>query len=275
MKKDKTLIAGPWVGEFGWELFAWQAYIRSLSKNYNRTIVISRKNSKSLYEDFCDQFVSFNPVSGLADSFFMQGLDLKKEFVNIVKNNNLTLNKQTSILFPKRIGFPPVTHFSEAINFGKLSIIPEYIKFGEKQEKKYDYIFHIRNRQLRQEDNWSLKNWSCLKEILGSDNVACIGTKKESGWIEGTKDLRDLSLKDLFSVLSSSRFVFGPSSGPMHLSSLCGVPHIVWSIPNNRTRYEDNWNPLKTKILFLDEHNWHPSPEYVYDKFLNWKGKDE
>ena len=31
----KTLIAGPWVGEFGWELAAWQGYIRALSKNFD------------------------------------------------------------------------------------------------------------------------------------------------------------------------------------------------------------------------------------------------
>ena len=77
MKRNKTLIAGPWVGEFGWELFAWQAYVRAISRNYDKTIVISRENSKSLYEDFCDQFISHNPVGGLADSFFMYDLDIK------------------------------------------------------------------------------------------------------------------------------------------------------------------------------------------------------
>ena len=275
MKYNKTLIAGPWVGEFGWELFAWQAYIRSLSRSYDKTIVISRENSKPLYEDFCNQFISYNPVGGLADSFFMYDLDIKKEFRKIITDNNVVLDKNTTVLFPRRIGFPPATHFSEAIDFGKLSIAPEYIKFGEEQNKKYDYIFHIRSRQLRQEDNWSLENWSSLKQMLNSDKIACIGTKKESGWIEGTDDLRDLNLGDLFSVLRNSDFVFGPSSGPMHLSSLCGVPHIVWSISNNKVRYEENWNPLRTKILFLDEYSWHPSAEYVYNKFVNWKSKHE
>ena len=32
----KRLIAGPWVGEFGWELFAWQGYIRALSRHLKK-----------------------------------------------------------------------------------------------------------------------------------------------------------------------------------------------------------------------------------------------
>tara|TARA_R100000030_G_scaffold98041_1_gene87580 strand:- start:673 stop:786 length:114 start_codon:yes stop_codon:yes gene_type:complete len=36
----------------------------------------------------------------------------------------------------------------------------------------------------------------------------------------------------------------------------------------------ENWNPLKTKILFLDEHKWHPSPEYVYKKYIDWSSDE-
>ena len=49
---DKLLIAGPWVGEFGWELFAWQAYVRALSRHFPRTLIVCRKTSEALYEDF-------------------------------------------------------------------------------------------------------------------------------------------------------------------------------------------------------------------------------
>ena len=56
----KTLIAGPWVGEFGWELFAWQGYLRALSRKFDKTIIISRTASKALYDDFADEFISFD-----------------------------------------------------------------------------------------------------------------------------------------------------------------------------------------------------------------------
>tara|TARA_R110002074_G_scaffold167867_1_gene329118 strand:+ start:2121 stop:2933 length:813 start_codon:yes stop_codon:yes gene_type:complete len=267
----KRIIAGPWVGEFGWELFAWHAYVRSLAKNFDRVVIISRENSKSLYDDFADEFISYSPVGGLSDSFFMHKVDAQMCLREVVKANNIRLDKDTTILLPRRIGLPPHTHYTQPVIFGEYVIKPEYICFGETGEKKYDYIFHIRDRKLRQEDNWSKENWIKLKNNLKSDKIACIGTKAESGWIEGTDDLRDIDLGELFSIMRNSDYAFGSSSGPMHLASLCGTPHIVWSIPQNKTRYEENWNPLETPVLFMSENNWHPSPEEVYERFTQWK----
>ena len=55
-KSNNNLIAGPWWGEFGHELFAWQAYVRSLSRFYEKTHVICRESSSYLYEDFASDF---------------------------------------------------------------------------------------------------------------------------------------------------------------------------------------------------------------------------
>lgn len=266
----KTLIAGPWVGEFGWELFAWQAYVRSLSRNFDKTIIISRPNSKPLYGDFCDQFIEFSPTGGLSDSFFMHNVDCKKEIKNIITNNKIPLTKETTLFLPRRIGMPPHTHYKQAVIFGNYVVKPEYITFGLKGQRKYDYVFHIRDRKLREQDNWSLENWNKLKSLLSDKRIACIGTKRESGWIEGTEDLRDHSLEEVFDVLRNAECAFGPSSGPMHLASLCGCPHVVWSIPNNHKRYTTNWNPLQTPVLFDSHHSWHPSADYVFEKFSKW-----
>ena len=57
----------------------------------------------------------------------------------------------------------------------------------------------------------------------------------------------------------------------MHLASLCGTPNVVWSKEDNRVRYEENWNPLKTKVLFDSEYDWHPSPEHIYKNFSEWR----
>ena len=268
--KNKTLIAGPWVGEFGWELFAWQGYIRSLARNFDKTVIISRTLSKELYSDFCDEFYSFDKITGLADSFFMHDMDLSTAFKSVIQENNIPL-KNTTVCFPRRIGFPPETHYEEQINFGDISVKPKYITFGKKNDIKYDYVFHIRNRQLRKEDNWSIENWKKLAKSLNSDRIVCVGTKRESGWLEGTIDARDKNLKEVFDILRNTKCAFGPSSGPMHLASLCGCPHIVWSKKENRTRYKVNWNPLQTPVLFLDEYSWHPSAEYIYQAYKRTK----
>ena len=270
---DKLLIAGPWVGEFGWELFAWQGYVRALSRHYDRTVIVCRESSRGLYEDFADDFIFANATTGLADSFFMHNLDFN-QFLRetLMEKGRHYLDQKPIIFSPRRIGFPPMTHFSESVKLGAHDIIPEYYKYDTGKEKKYDYIFHIRQRQLRKEDNWEFSNWEKLLDLLNVQKarVACVGSPHESAHIRGTIDLRGATMNTVLDAVSSADCAFGPSSGPMHLASLCGCPHVVWSKPENKIRYEKNWNPFDTPILFLSEFSWHPSPDYVFEKFNNW-----
>ena len=265
----KTLIAGPWVGEFGWELAAWQGDIRALSKNFDQTLVISRENSKALYEDFADKFYTYESSVGLSDAFFMHNLDPAAAFKEAVVANKIELNKDTSVLIPRRIGIPPHTHYTTHVMLGEFVVQPKYVCFGKKGDASCDYVFHMRNRDLRKEDNWSLENWIKLAELLGG-NIACIGTLEESLCLDSATDLRGIPLDELFNVLRNAGCVMGPSSGPMHLAALCDSPHVVWSIPQNRERYQENWNPIGAPVLFLDEHDWQPTPEYVYQNYINW-----
>lgn len=275
MKSERTLVAGPWVGEFGWEVFAWQAYIRALSRNFDKTVVISRPSSEGLYSDFADEFVSFTPPPAEADSFFLQGIDTKSLFKKAIKENNVTLNKNTTLFLPRRIGSPPHTHYSEAIKFGQYTIKPEYIQFGKKKPTEFQYVFHIRARKLRSEDNWEYEKWKVLKKLLNTDSIVCVGTRTESGFLEGTKDLRGASLSETFDILRNAKCIFGPSSGAIHLSSLCGCPHVVWGDQSKSlNRHYKNWNPLQTKVLFLGDFLYHPSAEHVYEKYLEWSNDE-
>ena len=270
IKQNKTLIAGPWVGEFGWELFVWQAYIRSLSEIYDETYVICRKSSEPLYKDFTDKFINIR-TSGIADSFFMYDLNTDNLLRKTLLENKHLLKKDLAVFKPRRIGNPPHTMYDYPLRFNEQAIAPKYIIYGSEKETDIDFVFHIRNRQLRSEDNWPVSYWQKLRGMLPkSSKIACIGTLKESGYIEGTVDLRGENLAIVFDVLRNARCCFGPSSGPMHLASLCGCPHVVWSTPKNHERYTKTWNPLQTKVLFDSEHSWQPSPESIFKKYLRW-----
>lgn len=269
-KSNKTLVAGPWVGEFGWELFVWQAYVRSMSMLFDKTVVICRQSSKDLYSDHTDQFVFVSPDTGLADAWFMHNLSTDALLKKTILENKEMISGGISILTPRRIGMPPATPCTTPLQLRGAFVDPTYIQFGKDTDSDYDYIFHMRNRKLRAEDNWSFENWKKLQSLLGSDKIACVGTKAESMHLPGTVDLRNQSLSKVFDVLRNAKCTFGPSSGPMHLSSLCGCPHVVWSTDANYLRYTNTWNPLETPILFLGEHSWHPTPEYVYEKYKEW-----
>ncbi len=275
MKKDVRLVAGPWVGEFGWELFAWQAHIRALSRGYKETVVICRPSTKELYSDFASDFILHSPSGGPADQWFRLEYDLNKNINQLITaNEDVFTSCAIDYLTPRQLGVPNngVTHFSEKVQVGHSHLVPEYIKFTGHTEKKFDIVFHARSRQIRKQDNWSPAEWEELanKFILEGKTICSIGTKKESLVVPGSADMRECDMGTLFGVLNSCSGVFGPSSGPMHLASLCGAPHVVWSESKNHKRYTSTWNPLNTPVLFLDEFGWHPKPEYIYSKYSNW-----
>lgn len=277
MKKDKLLIAGPWIGEFGWELFAWQGYVRALSEKFDQTICISSPHSKFIYEDFCDEFLSFTPMDkgGYKDSFFRTDFKMnKKILLDILKQSKIDIKQKNTTLFvPKRIGDPPRTHFSEPMNLAQYSLSPKYVKFADNKNKEKTVLVHARNRKLRSKDNWSVEKWeelvSLLKEIDLS--VISIGLKKEAMHIPGTEDKRECDQEELLKIISSSECIFGQSSGAMHLSTLCGCPQVVWSDMYNFDRYTKNWNPFDVDVLFLAEQEWQPEVKYIFEKFVEWR----
>ena len=272
VQRRKVLIAGPWVGEFGWELLAWHAYIRELSTHYDETVCLSRATSEYLYEDFTTQFIPYEASGGLADSFFMHNHQINREKIQEVFKPYEGWNITWAV--PKRVGNPPSTHFTEPQPFSQHMIAPRYIKFQEELLGKNlkTVVIHARARELRNDDNWEIENWNKFVAMLRADgyHVASIGTKTQASHIEGTQDCRGIPLKKTVALLSNAIVAIGPSSGPMHLASLCGCPHIVWSKKTDVQRYEENWNPHNTRVLFLGEYEWRPSPEYVYEKFKNF-----
>ena len=64
------VIAGPWVGEFGWELFCWQAYLRAIKNQFDieDMVAVTRPGRELLYEDFCKVETTEIPVKN-ADSW--------------------------------------------------------------------------------------------------------------------------------------------------------------------------------------------------------------
>ena len=253
--KNGVLIAGPWVGEFGWELFCWQGYLRNLSKNYDKTVVISRKGHRFLYRDFCDDYIGFDSPTANANMW-------------LGKVNNQELNKilksvrHTQYLKPFDIGFSgaggKTTVTKKQFNEQK------FVKYTSNSiTSKYDILIHARNKYVGAERNWRNDNWQKLVDSLKDDyRIATIGSH-ESLSFDGVDDKRNLSIDKTVALMNRTDLVVGPSSGPMHLASLAGAKHLVWSAPLNEMRYKEQWNPFKTEVIFYDKENWNPKVDTI------------
>ena len=273
---NRGLILGPWVGEFGWELFAWQGYCRTVASHFDYTIVISRPGNDYLYSDFCDQYLPFEPPpEGISDSSQNSAItsfnveQFLKANVEIEILEKFSWNCVTGC----HIGFPPYDHWKAPANFPNIGgVVPTYKKYdGKSPETEFDVIIHARNRKsTRTNDNWNVESWEKLVSMLTEKNmsVASIGTANQSSHIKGTSDMRGVSLYESCGLLSSAKCIVGPSSGPMHLASLSGCSQVVWTgNPNqNYSRYKYFWNPFETKVEMLMHDN--PSSEDVFAKIM-------
>jgi hypothetical protein len=251
-----TLFAGPWVGEFGWELFCWQGMLRSFVKKrgINKVIIGCRTGHEYLYKDFADDFVNVDPtaVTDCQRCTSYTYNDLHKQYTDGVGDRWVN----------------PFLQYDKLIrctNGSQMPFLPncEYIKYGDPTvvPKSYDVLIHARGTDKYGTDfrNWPEFKWNDLVKYTGL-SFASIGSEQGAYHIDNTDDLRGVSLEQLCGYMSASTMVLGPSSGPMHLASLCGTPHFVWSGDRpNVERYEKYWNPLKTKVKILDHvHGWDP-----------------
>lgn len=255
----KTLLAENWVGEFGHELFAWQGYLRKLSRQYDKTVVAGRFLNKYLYSDFCSDYLPFDPNGTETDGHRLHDLTEQFHGFDGVEGDIV-----------KAVG-----HYN--------SEDQEFIRFGKVTKNlDYDIVVHARstNKCNTGYRNWNRENWLQLFARFPGCKVAVIGRGASAHFFFEEEDLfkniaiknyLDIPLEKLANIFASSKVCAGPSSGPMHFASLCGCPHVVWSakkketvtIMENRDRYESVWNPFQTPVTVLDHEGWQPSVHVV------------
>lgn len=263
--KSDHLIAGPFLGEFGWELMQWQGYIRQLSKFYNHTIVYGRASSSYLYKDFVSEFRELDVSSWDSDAYVLKSFNYTK-WAQQFKDEDILLAdnrcKELQGLFHQ-----------------------DFIPFGAKnKENEFDLIIHARHIPILEGNkkktlrNWPLNSWDSLCNSLSNLKIAAVGIKDLSYAPKGVVDLRGVETEELCSILASSKCCVGPSSGLIHLASLCKTPHLVWTSEKNGSkrfggvsyRYQRSWNPLSSRVKIINDEGDQPTFEFVQKEILNF-----
>jgi len=265
----KRLVAGPWTGEFGWEVMSWQGYIRKLAPQYDEVIVSSFVGNEALYADFAHKYIPHN-IEGLRDCWYMRPRN------------------------PEHLG----KLFSHMKSLGGDMVLPnkyipierqKFIRYGNSaQMPRYDLLIHARKPVGKWPGRaWPPQKWNELIRRLAAQRfrMAAIGT--EAYVPEGVVDFTHLKLAEVLDIMASSVMIVGPSSGPMPLASLCGTPQLVWSDSqrycaigcNNRQRFETLWNPFRTPCRVMDAYAWQPPVPIIEVAILecieSWKPKQK
>lgn len=246
-----TLGCLPFVGEFGWELGWYNPLVRYHAEKYDHIIVAAPSGSRYLYE-FADEFILLDVVGhSYCDGHLLcdcptiiadKILSPHEEFAKYS-------NEPSRISTPRkwRLLTPPHPIYIADI---LCSFRPaKYI--GEKKIVGKEY---------------PINKCQQIVDILISEgfSVACFGGS-ENHCPDGAKDLRGEALEIQCGAISMAKCVVGPSSGPIHLASLCECPHVTWIASIHHTlgkRYEKIWNPFNTPMHFIC-HNRVPSPDEI------------
>lgn len=250
-----TFVCGPWGGEFGWLVATWVPACRRQAQKHDRTIAICQPGHEDLFRDFATEIIAM-PCKGKPDRWLCGGKKPK-------------LPKDIAEAYPDAKVWRP----KGDICYNKPRAYYKYGQYSERDghefDLKYDIVIHARNMSKygQSELNWPRKHWiEFLARVKGS-RIATIGHPDGAMALPGAIDFRGAKLGVVCNLLANSRVCVGTSSGPMHLASHCGCPHVVFTYDkllkslggrNNRWRYEVGWNPFKTPVVVIDKYGWIP-----------------
>jgi len=261
--KESLVFAGPWVGEFGWELCWWNPLLRSLAESVEHVIVAAPESSRYLYE-FASEFVPLETEGWR----FAEGRLFSK--LPRVCNGCKTLS-------PEALWQEFGLQECRALKSGKPTLTPKKWRLlapGKPGPFVADVLCAFRPPkivadQLVEGKDYDQEKSAELVDLLlrAGLSVACYGGK-DNYCFDGAIDLRGKPLEAQCSALSAAKCAVGPSSAPLHLASLCNCPHITWSRISGdiAIRYESHWNPFSTPSSFLDMPD--PSPSEIAEQVM-------
>ena len=285
----KLLIAGPFVGELGWECFSWQPLVhgRFETGNYDRCIVYT-KPGRSLLYPFAE-VREYQPLAGLVS--VCNGTMWEPDSVELHQYCIGDIDTEVRTEFPDdevtRLHGLMVGRCEPHYDEGKHEILQP-----EKQElviwPSYKRVLNskgvclcIRDRGLSPFRNWPYKNWISLADWLAERcRVVVIGQTREPiqfgstvlDWTNNTTIDKCISLFQRAKPVCCDLAV-GGSSGLLHLASRCGLDHLVWGDLQVARRFrETNWCGAKHKTFLW---GWQPTVGSVKRALEHWLNEGE
>lgn len=248
--EKRIAFAGPWIGEFGWEIMTWVPYLRKLSHDYDKMYISTFRGVEALYTGFhCElEFLSSTFQHGRVDNW---------------------LDYQGDDSFTNPLAYCAGTDHIKPIK--EYSVEGEYVRYGSPVIKDAPILFNARGIERGAFKNWAGEKWMELSEEFPSGKF--IGSVDDLVIIreDPLVDYRGFKLQALMDLIASASIVIGQSSGVMHLALMCGTPICVWGDDtlmnfgeSLETRYKETWNPFGTPVTWVScEKPWDPEPEQI------------
>ena len=256
----QNLFAGPFVGEFGYELMQWQGFVRARRPNYKQVHVLTYPGRDYLYEG-CK--VHYHDVDLKTAGYWYGRLSPAQA-------------RKMATAKAAEIGLKDYDIFDTSLlctRYHKILFWRQEFRLLEEPPmvaKPYGVIFHFRSVQKEGPDGSKNYTPTLADELVGRCrdrglSVACFGHPAYAYCPAGCVDLRRSDLRESVAAISSARLAVGEASGGMHLANICGKPTLIWGDGQWRIDPALRWNPFRVPIYVLTITTWQPTPEQVCD----------
>ena len=286
MKPQKTLIAGPYIGELGWEIFTWQPMIRHIWLDHDciNTIIYTGPGRKLFYRFAAE--VRTLPNMPVHEAECMAWHDMPR-YVNDFKRIISQVERVGKEEFKGNVAIFSPAHLKKLNDLALEKGFPDLF-YGDpiRAEELLPgvegaVVLCVRDRAMSDFRNWPYARWGELATtLLPHAPVVLVGQVRDRvAWSQampiGVIDLTGrTTLDDFICVMGKTRLAVGGSSGALHLASRCGVDHLVWGAQHAASRYlETNW--FGADFQYRANDGWLPAVEDIANAVKGYLEKGE
>jgi len=259
LKPRRTLLAGPFAGEFGYEVMQWQGFVRARRRHYETVHVLTYPGRDYLYEG-CQ--VHQHDIR-LDQAGYLYGRLNRQQARKIAVARAAEIGlKDYDIFEPSLLC---TQHHKRVFGMQEFRLLREPPIDGVMR----DVAFHFRAVKKEGPDQENKNYLPAMADQLVAEcvargiSVSCIGHPQYAYCPAGCPDHRSVDLRRTVAGICSARAVAGENSGPMHLANLCGNPTILWAQHQWRIDYSLRWNPFRVPIYIAANYTSQPPPEVV------------
>jgi hypothetical protein len=256
-----SLVAGPYVGEFGHELMDWQPWVRAQVPRYERVHVITYPGRDYLYPGCTVHYHTVPlesagykhgkfPPAQLTAMAHRKAAELGLKNYDVMTALNVCTRRHQQFLLPAK-----------------------YEMLGEAPapEKMADLAFHFRQVKKEGPDqtrNYPLELCDRVVEFCRAQGwkFFCLGHPRYAYCPPGVEDRRTEDLAASVAAIRSARLLAGELSGPMHLAQLAGTPILIWAPGQWRLDNCERWNVFHVPTYIVTNEVRHPAPAEVGEK---------
>ena len=265
---DGIVVAGPFVGELGYEIGEWVPHIKGLADRFKcRAHVFAKKGHEVLYP-FAEKIHTFDfPGGHMNCNWLINPREEEVELYNDLEKKVRDYAAQDEFQSKYRIletsgrsGVFKASRNKVPMLLGAPANLTAKWKKTLPSTTTVTLTFRASTRgsernsnidTLRRAAEFIIKNgWTPV-------TVGKIDDEYSVPDIIGLNLINQTSLADLVAIYNLSSAVVGSSTGIVHLAAACGVPHITWGSTHADNevivRYNKEWNLNNTWVRFVSK----------------------